>query len=232
MKLSDEDLKSGVTLCFSNASSLIDDAETLFKRKSYGHASFLALSAIEEISKAYFYALHRAEIEKSDELDKDVTQHNSKFNVFLFSLLTDSTQRHIQNGNTQITKPLDIDDFVDIGKDWDSAMSDLWNFRNQSLYVDHVKGKWFSPLDAKPVDAQSWIDAAKDMRTKFEPQCKKLLSPSKETLRNIQEFLENELFPSMIERFRGETAEQLYKNKIITKKLYDVILRANADRKP
>lgn len=108
MKLSDEDLKSGVGLCFNNANSLITDAEALFKRKSYGHASFLALSAIEEIGKAYFYALHRTEIEKSDELGKDVIRHDSKFNVFLFSLLTDSIQRQIETGRAQITKPLDV----------------------------------------------------------------------------------------------------------------------------
>ena len=102
-------------------------------------------------------------------------------------------------------------------------MGDLWNFRNRSLYVDRVKRKWSSPLDTKRVDAQSWIGAARDMKIKFEPLCKTLPSPPKEVLRNIQEFLENELLPSIMERFR-ENAEELYKNKLITKKLYDVIL--------
>lgn len=230
MKLSDEDLKSGVGLCFNNANSLITDAEALFKRKSYGHASFLALSAIEEIGKAYFYALHRTEIEKSDELGKDVIRHDSKFNVFLFSLLTDSIQRQIETGRAQITKPLDVDDFVNMGKDWDSALGDLWNFRNRSLYVDRVKRKWFSPLDTKRADARSLIDAAKNMVVKFEPLCKSLLSPPIDALKKAQQFFDNQLFPAIIERFR-QNADELYKNKIITQKLYDVIQGTTANKK-
>lgn len=191
----------------------------------------MALSAIEEVGKAYLYALHRTEIEKSDDLDTDVIRHDAKFVVFLFSLLTDNIQKQIENGCMQITKPIDVDDFADMGKDWDSAMGDLWNFRNRSLYVDRVKGKWFSPLDVRRVDAKSWIDAARDMRAKFEPLCKTLLSPPIETLKNIQEFLNSQLFPAVMERFL-ENVDELYKNKLITKKLYDVMLAARANRKP
>jgi AbiV family abortive infection protein len=230
LKLSDNDLRSGVALCFNNGESLITDAEVLFKRKSYGHASFLALSAIEEIAKAYFYALHRTEIEKSDELGKDVIRHESKFIVFLFSLLTDSIQRQIEAGRAQITKPLDVDDFADMGKDWDSALGDLWNFRNRNLYVDRVKRRWFSPLDTKRADANSWIDAAKNMVSKFEPLCKSLSSPPIDALKNVQQFLDNQLFPAIIERFR-QNADELYKNKIITKKLYDTIQGTTANKK-
>jgi len=230
LKISDKDLKSGITLCFNNGKSLITDAEVLFKRKSYGHASFLALSAIEEIGKAYFYALHRAEIEKADELDTDVTRHDSKFNVFLFSLVTDGIQRQIDTGRTQITKPLDVGDFVNMGKDWNSAMGDLWNFRNRSLYVDRVKRKWFSPQDTKRADCKSWIDAAKNMVSKFEPLCESLMSPPIDTLKNVRQFFDNQFFPEIIERFR-HNADELYRNKIITKELYDVIQGTTANKK-
>jgi len=72
--------------------------------------------------------------------------------------------------------------------------------------------------------------AAKNMVSKFEPLCKSLLSPPIDALKNAQQFVDNQLFPAIIERFR-QNADELYKNKIITKKLYDVIQGTTANKK-
>jgi AbiV family abortive infection protein len=222
--LSDEELKKGVELCFNNVTSLVEDAETLLKRRSYGHATFLALCAIEETAKAYMYALSRTETWKPDELRHDVVRHDSKYIVFLFSLVNDILQKRIEKGQTQtINKPLDVDDFVQIGKDWDSAIGDMMTLRNRSLYVDCLKGEWSSPSDIKQGDAESWIELARTKKEEFGTLCTHLLSPPIDFMKAVHEWVDGRLMPSMIEHLR-RNAQELYERKLITKKLYDVIM--------
>jgi len=47
----DEDLPEGIGLCWRNTRFLVDDAWTLYRRRSYGHAMALAIIALEEFSK-------------------------------------------------------------------------------------------------------------------------------------------------------------------------------------
>jgi len=49
----DEDLKEGIELCWRNTKFLVDDAWTLYRRRSYGHSMALAIIALEEFSKLW-----------------------------------------------------------------------------------------------------------------------------------------------------------------------------------
>jgi AbiV family abortive infection protein len=62
VQIPEEELKKGVELCFKNANSFIEDAKTLSDKKSYGHARFLALSAIEEINKAFICTMKKTNL--------------------------------------------------------------------------------------------------------------------------------------------------------------------------
>lgn len=225
MKIPDEELKKGVELCFKNASSLIEDAKNLVEHGSYGHARFLALSAIEEICKAFIYALNRIEVWKNEELARDTTNHKSKFSIFVFSLLLDAVGKEIKKGHIEIKKPLDISDFDKIGKDLESAINDLKRGREESLYVDYQQGKWMSPFDISREDTESLVKIVQKVKTEFEPLCKSITTVPLELARASNEFIDNQLLPSVRDQFYTN-ADGLYKNKVISKKLYEKILNS------
>jgi len=213
-------LKKGVELCFKNASSFIEDAKNLVEHESYGHARFLALSAIEEICKAFIYALNRIEVWKDEELTRDITNHKSKFSILVFFLLSDAVSKVIKKGNMKINKPLDIADFKEMGKDLESAISDLKVGREESLYVDYQQGKWISPFDIPRKEYEAWIEIAQTKKAEIELFCNNIMTIPIELARKVKEIMDNQIFPSLRESMYNN-AEDLYKNKAISRELYE-----------
>jgi len=219
LKIPDEEIEKGVELCFNNARSLIEDAETLLNQGSYGHALFLAISAIEEMSKAFMYACGRVDVWKPEELVHDVVHHTSKYTLFVISVLLDSINKVIEKGDYRITKPLDIDDFVELGKDLEFAIEEIWKQRLQSLYVDYQQGKWLSPSDIKREDVATLLQYANKYTKMIEFQCTNILKAPIDLAKQVQEYLGNQLFPRLLDQFY-KNADELYKNKLISKRLY------------
>lgn len=195
MKIPEGEFKKGVELCFSNATSLIEDAQSLLQQKSFGHALFLGISAIEEISKAFMFACGRVEVWKSKDLFYDVRQHPSKYTLFVISILADATEKAIQTKEFKIKEPLELDDLVEIGKDLESVIKEIWNLRLQSLYVDYQRGNWLSPSDIKREDVEELLQYANKYKRKMELQCTNILKAPIDLAKQFQEYLDNQLFP-------------------------------------
>ena len=161
----EEEPKKGAELCLENASSLIADAEVLLKRESYGHAVFLAISAIEEAGKAYVCAINRIEGERTlaDEL-KDYTYgrsaHEAKLNLFISYHFMEAIGKAMEN-HKEVNKPLDVEDLVEVGKDLDSAGKAMRDTRSRGLYVDFREGRWAAPSNSTREDAESWVEYAR-----------------------------------------------------------------------
>jgi AbiV family abortive infection protein len=218
-------LKKGVELCFNNVNKLIEDAEILFRRKSYGHSVFLAYSAIEEISKAFMYAMSRIESTKPSELEQ-VKRHGAKFDLFMGLQIMESIGRAIERGPQKPPKPLDVKDFQEMGRDYDSLAREVWNLRLQGLYVDYREGKWLSPSDIKRKDAKYWIEYANEYKTKIEPVCRNIVNVPKDILKQSEDYV-NSVFENLSKIFSEQfvkNAKLAYENGMITKELYRQIM--------
>jgi hypothetical protein len=95
--------------------------------------------------------------------------------------------------------------------------------REGSLYVDYKKGEWVSPFDVSREESESWIKIAQRKKAKFEPLCRSIIAVPLELARALNEFFNNQLMPSARDQFY-KNVDELYKNKVITKKLYEKIL--------
>ena len=218
-------LKRGVELCLDNVDKLIEDAEILFQRRNYGHSVFLAYSAIEETSKAFMYAMFRIESPKPNELEQ-VKRHDAKFDFFMALQIVEIIGRAMERGPQKPDRPLDIKDFQEMERDYDSLSGDVWNLRLQSLYVDYRKGRWFSPSDITRKDAEEWIEYANKYKMKIEPVCRNIVNVPKNILKRSMEYvnfvLEN-LSKAVLEQF-FKNAELAYKNGMISEELYKRII--------
>jgi len=223
----EEESKKGADLCLNNASSLIADAEVLLKQESYGHAVFLAISAIEETTKAYVCAINRIEGKRTlfDEL-KDYTYgreaHTTKIILFLSFRLMEAIGKAMEKEHKEITKPLDINDFVEVGRDLDSGSKAILTGKLQGLYVDFREGKWTSPFDLTRKDAESSIEYANKYKEQVNFICRRILDAPLDLVEAAKEFIDK-LLLAYINGFY-QNAEMLYKNGKITKELYDRIL--------
>ncbi|MGA2768659.1 MAG: AbiV family abortive infection protein [Candidatus Bathyarchaeia archaeon] len=225
MEVPKSKLKKGVELCFDNVNKLIEDAEILFRRRSYGHSVFLAYSAIEETSKAFMYALSRIESSKPDELNR-VNQHSAKLDAFMGVQIMEFIGRAIEKGPQKPDRPLDVKDFEEMERDVDSLAGEIWNLRLQGLYVDYRKGRWLSPSDMKRKDAKYWLEYAEGYKKKIEPVCRTIVDVPKKILKQAQDsvipVLEN--LSKAFSEHLPENAKLAYENGIITKELYKQIM--------
>jgi AbiV family abortive infection protein len=217
LKITDEQLKKGVELCFLNINRLIKDAQILFENESYGHARFLAFSAIEETSKAYMYALSRIEVYETEELKKDIKKHYTKFDYF--ALFLAFIQRQSEE-KYKVKKTLDIKFFKELGKSFETLNREYLESREQSLYVDYIKGEWVSPLKISREDVKLWIESAKEYKKEIAFLCGNILSPPKEIVlsitKQLQETIDDNFLPFI---------STLYEAKGISKELYETILK-------
>jgi len=126
-----------------------------------------------------------------------------------------------------IDKPLGLEDITD--KTIDSVADDLRTDREDSLYIDYKQGKWVSPSDIEREEAEAWIEIAQGKKREIEPLCKAFATVPSGTEKEVNEFMDK-LRPSLRDQFYRDTAEVLYKNNRITKKLYEKMLNSITDQ--
>lgn len=227
MTIPTEEFKKGVELCFNNVTSLLEDANLLLHKGSNGHALFLVVSAIEETSKAFMYSCGRVEIWKGKELDNDVIKHFKKYWLFVFVISADSFMhgfnKAIQTKEYKITKPLELDDLEELGRDLESTVEEIWKSRLQSLYVDYQQGKWLSPCDIDREEVEELLQYANKYKRIMESQCSNILNAPLDLAKQIQEYLDEQLFPSILKQLQ-KNVEWLFNNGLIDEKLYKKML--------
>ena len=226
MKIPTEEYEKGVELCFNNVASLLEDANLLLDKGSYGHALLFAISAIEETSKAFMYSCGRVEIWKGKELD-DVFKHMPKYWLFVSIILADSFthgfNKAVQTKEYKITKPLKLDDLEELIRDFESTVSEIWKSRLHSLYVDYQQGKWLSPCDIEQEEVEDLLQYANKYKKIMEPLCSNIIGAPLDHAKQIQAYIDEQLLPSILTQLQ-KNVEWLFNNEFIDEKLYEKLL--------
>ena len=216
MNMSHLDIEEGVNRCLDNAESLLKDAQLLLNNGSYGHAMFLAVSAVEETSKAFMYAVNRR---------KGITDHPPKLNLFISYLIAAAMEEVFKKRRQRIfhpnipEKPLNIDDYVEMAQDTKKAQKALWKEKLKALYVDDIDGKWTSPSEIKKADLDALIKHAEKYVhvTNFQPR--NILKAPKKLSEEYKNWLQNGLTP-FAKKYLKNHLEELYNEKMISKQTY------------
>jgi len=227
MKIPTEEFEKGVKLCFTNVTSLLEDANLLLSKGSNGHALFFVVSAIEETSKAFMYSCGRTDT--WSELSRDVINHFQKYSLFILVIFADSfmnsfnktIQTEIKERKTP--KPLKLEEIEELGRDFETIIKEIWKSRLQSLYVDYQQAKWFSPCDIDREEVEELLQYANKYKQIIEPQCSNILSAPPALAKQIQEYLDEQLFPSILKQFQ-KNIDWLFNNGLIDEKLYKKML--------
>jgi len=210
-------IEEGVNMCLDNAESLLKDAQLLLDRGSYGYAMFLAVSAVEETSKAFMYAVGRR---------KGITDHTSKLNLFISYLIAAAMEEVFRKRRQQIfhpnipEKPLNIDDYVEMAQDTKRARKAIWKEKLRALYVDDINGKWTSPSEIKKADVDALINHADKYVHVTDFQTRNILKAPKKLAEDYKNWLQNGLTP-FAEKYLKNHIEELFNEKIISKQTYD-----------
>lgn len=233
LQMTESEIEEGVKRCLDNAKSLLKDAKLLLEIDSTGHALFFVVSAIEETSKAFIYAGARIGVWKHGETNRDVTHHFSKLSLFISHLFTTALEDVFERRRKQFlhqkepVKPLDIDDFVEMVQDIDTAQKELWKSRIQALYVDRKNGKWTSPSEFKTSVVKTLLKRAERYVHDTEFQTRNILKAEKELAVKYRNWLQEEFVPFAINYFL-ENIEELYAEKAISQKLYEKLKKLKA----
>jgi len=133
MKLSEDELSSGVRLSDENSRRLLADSKILLESKSYGHAVASAVLALEEYAKKIILGAVKLGFTEMDaELRKILFRdHGSKIWMSLQALA------HAKGFETTP----EILEYLR----W--ATPRLQSLKERGLYADYIKGGWHSPLD-------------------------------------------------------------------------------------
>jgi AbiV family abortive infection protein len=223
MKIPSKEFAKGVELCLNNATSLLEDAQLLANKGSYGHALFLVISAIEETSKAFIWSGGRIEIWKDKELYEDLVCHHQKYRLFVIMVFADAfasgVNRQIQTKEKKKPKPLQLEDLEELVRDLDNTVKEIWKSRLRGLYVDYQQGKWVSSSDIQREEVKELLQYATKYKKTMQSQCYNILRAPLDPAKQIQRYFEQELFPSISRRVQ-KNAEWLFNNGLIDEKLY------------
>lgn len=226
MRMTNSDVEEGVKCCLDNAESLLKDAQLLLENGSAGHALFLIISAIEEASKAFIHAGRRIGAWTPGETEKDVVTHASKLSLFVFHLIAAALEDVFKTRRNRIfrpqqpAKPLDIDDFVEMAEDLDSALKDLWESRLVALYVDRKNGKWTSPSQIEKSEVEHWLEVAQRYLRTTEFQVRNIMKAPKSLAVEFHNWLQNVLIP-FAKDYLLDHIDELYAEKVISRRLYE-----------
>jgi AbiV family abortive infection protein len=163
--------------CLKNAKSLLEDAKILLKRKRYGSAQSLSITAMEEVGKAIILEFVDLGIIEKEKAKNMITNHPPKRKIMLGmekgKLLPDQSKR--RSGDY-----LDKDNFEGklklIGEQLQKEMDDF-NKRRNILFVEvnidkgEVKS---SPKDCNETDSMTVFRKSTDYLTFGEILCKRL----------------------------------------------------------
>jgi AbiV family abortive infection protein len=207
--------KEGYNLCMKHIDQLIRDGDLLAEKASFGHATFLYFTAMEEAVKAYYYAGIHVNLFQYDEVKKDICDHMLKTGSFLVTIGIDL----LSEGKISVP---DIRSREELIQKWTKAVKGIRDTRNQRekfLYVDLIDDKWNYPLECNKKDVDEW----RVLVVKYTEYVKK----TAETFFNIPLETRKEM-PKIIEyinRWIQQNAvsfsEEMLKRKIITKEEYN-----------
>jgi len=133
--LTDEQIASGMHLCYWNAKELFEDAELLNKSGSYARAFSLAILSLEELAKVPILA-------ETLFYRKDDTE---KWEKFWESFKSHSDKQLMWSTYGTFLKKIGIDHY---GDRYSSDLQPLLDkFKQLGFYVDFFKGQFIKPND-------------------------------------------------------------------------------------
>ena len=190
-----EKWKNGANICIDNINRLIEDGMLLIQNKSYGHACFSFITALEEIGVAYLI-LGTFNDPKPKEFKKFLN-HKKKMGIsnIVNIILTGGPEGITKKLNSIInstefetkSKKAKMDDFL-ILSDEIQKNENLWFLRNAGIYVnlDSSKQDFIHPgqigqnhalnLYKKATDAAFFLQVERDKLLKFGPTLEAELS--------------------------------------------------------
>jgi AbiV family abortive infection protein len=127
-----DELTKGIRLCRKNVSALLGDARALYRRKNYGHAMSLAITAMEEFAKEV--TLIREKLYPgafNSEVRDTFRIHRLKIEIALEWLRTEILGKNLDTPSKEET---------------DEMVRNLVVFRTACLYVGFTKAEgWNDP---------------------------------------------------------------------------------------
>lgn len=178
---------------------------------------FLAVSAVEETSKAFMYAV---------DTRRGITDHRPKLNLFISYLIAAAMEEVFKKRRQRIfhpnipEKPLNIDDYVEMAQDTKKAQKALWKEKLKALYVDDIHGTWTSPSEIRKEDVENLIKHAEKYVHVTDFQTRNILKAPEKLSEEYQNWLQNGLTPFAQEYLKNHL-EELYTEKMISKETYD-----------
>ena len=118
---------------------------------------------------------------------------------------------------------MELEDLEELGRDLETVIKEIWKSRLQSLYVDYQQGKWLSPCDIDREEVEELLQYANKYKRIMEFQCSNILRAPLDCAKQIQEYLDEQLFPSILEQLL-KNVEWLFNNGFIDEKLYQKLL--------
>jgi len=97
---------------------------------------------------------------------------------------------------------LELEDLEELGRDLETVIKEIWKSRLQSLYVDYQQGKWLSPCDIDREEVEELLQYANKYKRIMESQCSNILSAPPDLAKQIQEYLDEQLFPSILKQLQ------------------------------
>jgi AbiV family abortive infection protein len=161
-------LAEGAALSYQNAWQFLDDAELLLSHDSFGHATSLAMYALEEYAKSAVIQAMEFDSNLRDDLSERIAlrNHVGKFMVALEAIR--------MNRKIEITAEAKRTIIETSGK--------LQSLKERGLYVDYLK-KWLAPFSQDIQNtANNVVKETRDLMTEL----KDLMAPSGVTTKKAQ----------------------------------------------
>lgn len=152
--------RNGINLSIKNSIELYNNGAFLIKKGSCGHATFLFITALEEIAVAYFI-MDRFETPEPNEL-MEFLKHDKKYalsnfmsiplnfarNIYFQEKFIKSVKKHLQKEIDEGNSPMDEKIYHQLGTEIKN-LANLWYLRNRGIYItlNESKTQFISPKD-------------------------------------------------------------------------------------
>ncbi len=226
-----EEWRNGIKLSIKNGIELYNNGAFLLKRGSYGHATFLFTTALEEIAVAYFI-MDRFDTPDPHEL-KEFLQHDKKYsltnfmsiplsfagNIYFQEKFIKSAKKHLQKEIDEGSSPMDKEIYQPIGAEIKN-LTNLWYLRNRGIYLtlNESKTQFIGPKDISKEKASEianfvylqilQVRLQRDYVFKFGKESKLLKKQSLEIFNLLEEFytlfkILNKQNVSQLKKYKG-----------------------------
>lgn len=97
---------------------------------------------------------------------------------------------------------MQLEELEELGREFETVINEIWKSKLQSLYVDYQQGKWLSPFDIDREEVEELLQYANKYKRIMESQCSNILSAPPDLAKQIQEYLDEQLFPSILKQLQ------------------------------